>query len=228
MTPCRGVGRSNAPARFPVWPESSRAVENFGVDCVTLAISLRIILNQSPALIPNHRMTMSECSAQTNTRCPVIRSRVTATPHVARFAPTRWALAAVGLLSVGLGALGVIVPGLPTTIFLIIASWCFLRSCPWLERKLIRNKFFRPFLQHLQPGARMPLRAQIIALAMMWTAITISVTMLTVRSDTPLWVLVVIPSSGVLGSWCIYRAGLQKPLTASVENTSAAPLATTA
>jgi len=41
----------------------------------------------------------------------------------------RWLLAGAGVVAVGLGGLGVFVPGLPTTIFLIIASYCFARSC---------------------------------------------------------------------------------------------------
>lgn len=95
--------------------------------------------------------------------CPVRRP----TPH-------RWLLASVGMLCVGLGAVGVFVPGLPTTVFLIVAAWCFTRSCPWLEERLIRVPLFRPFQQYLEPGAPMPRRARVTALVAMWTAIVIS------------------------------------------------------
>jgi uncharacterized membrane protein YbaN (DUF454 family) len=93
---------------------------------------------------------------------------------VAQHRAVRWWLAAVGVLSVGLGGLGVIVPGLPTTVFLIIASWCFVRSCPLLERVLIRNRFFAPFLKYTQPGAVMPLKARVISTGAMWAAIGLS------------------------------------------------------
>src|SRR5690606_29262316 len=89
--------------------------------------------------------------------CPVLAGG----PATGR--PVRWLLAGAGVGCVSLGALGVVVPGLPTTIFLILATWCFARSCPWLERKLVRNRLFRPFLWALDTGAPMPRRARIIS-----------------------------------------------------------------
>lgn len=59
---------------------------------------------------------------------------------------------AAGLFCLGLGTLGLFVPLLPTTIFYIIACWCFLTSYPRLARKMLRHrkmgKTLRRYLRH--------------------------------------------------------------------------------
>lgn len=125
----------------------------------------------------------------------------------------RWLLAAIGVFFVGLAALGVVVPGLPTTIFLILASWCFTRSCPWLERKLIQAPLFRPFQVYLQPDAVMPRRARVIALVMMWAAITASVVTLGYTGTGGLVHRGLIVLAGLGGTIAILRMRRGRPPT---------------
>ncbi|MFW5653167.1 MAG: DUF454 family protein, partial [Planctomycetota bacterium] len=68
----------------------------------------------------------------------------------------RAVLVMTGVASVGLAWLGAVLPGLPTTIFLIIAAACFAKSCPWLEDRLIRNRLFRPYLKYIDGQEPMP------------------------------------------------------------------------
>lgn len=124
-----------------------------------------------------------------------------------KFDPRRIWLAGMGVCCVGMGALGVFVPGLPTTIFLIIASWCFTRSCPWLEQRLIRNRFFAPFLRYLEPGTVMPTRARIIATCALWAGLGCSLVIL-IAGELPVSIPVIVVASGVVGTvaiWCMAR-----------------------
>ena len=82
----------------------------------------------------------------------------------------RAALVSLGCLCVALGAVGIAVPGLPTTCFLLAASFCFASSSPRLHGWLVRHRWFGPYLQ-MARERRMPLRAKIVSLVMMWAGI---------------------------------------------------------
>ncbi len=75
-------------------------------------------------------------------------------------------LISVGCLFVGLGAIGAIVPGLPTTVFLVLAAACFIRSSQKLYDRLITNRTFGPYLKDYREGKGIPLKAKIMALAL--------------------------------------------------------------
>lgn len=114
-------------------------------------------------------------------------------------------LASVGVLCVGLGGVGVVVPGLPTTVFLIVACWCFARSSPWLEQRLVRIPLFAPFLSAVDGKGGMPRRAKLISVSMLWVGMSASVAWL-LLSDAPPWLPPVVLVSGFLGTyWIAYR-----------------------
>ncbi len=136
------------------------------------------------------------------------------TPRPVRSRPTRWLLAGLGVACVGAAGLGVFVPGLPTTVFLLMASWLFARSCPWLEERLLRVPLFRPFLRYLEPGATMPRRAVIATLVMMWTAIAASSTALLLGGDPRPVIATAVVAAGVVGTYFILRlARRRQPAT---------------
>ena len=71
-------------------------------------------------------------------------------------------LLSIGWICVGLGFIGIFVPGLPTTIFLIVALWAFTKSSKKLRVWLLNHKKFGPFLRDWQEHRVVPLRAKIL------------------------------------------------------------------
>ena len=89
-------------------------------------------------------------------------------------APTRMIYGGLGWCAVALAIAGVMVPGLPTTVFVLAASYCFSRSSPRFERWLHDNRWLGPRLQRLASAGGMSPSAKRAALAAMWTAVLIS------------------------------------------------------
>ena len=72
----------------------------------------------------------------------------------------------LGSFFVMIGAIGAVVPGLPTTLFLILAAACYIRSSQKLYDWLITNKTFGPYLKDYIEGKGMPKNAKILAVSM--------------------------------------------------------------
>lgn len=80
----------------------------------------------------------------------------------------RWMLLTVGTLALGLGALGLVVPGLPTTPFILIAAAGYIRSSARLYRWLISNRVFGPIIATWQAERGLTMRTRLITLALVW------------------------------------------------------------
>jgi len=113
----------------------------------------------------------------------------------------RWLLAALGVLLVGVGAVGAVVPGLPTTVFLLGACWCFARSCPALERWLRESPFLGGYLKMARDG--MPRRAKVVTIAAIWAATTFSV--MGPLSESPDLARVALMGLAAVGTWAVAR-----------------------
>ena len=90
------------------------------------------------------------------------------TPPIAsaRTRIVRGAWCIVGVLAVALGGVGIIVPGLPTTVFFIIAAWAFSKSSPRLEAWVLGLPRIGPMVHDHRNGLGMPRRAKFLATAM--------------------------------------------------------------
>lgn len=87
----------------------------------------------------------------------------------------RWALLIGGFILVGIGVLGMFLPLLPTTIFFILAAWCFARSSQRFHHWLHHNRLFGKYLRNYRIQKGMTIRDKAISVSILITGITFSV-----------------------------------------------------
>ena len=103
---------------------------------------------------------------------------------------------AAGFICLGLAAIGALLPIMPTTVFVILAAYCFTRSSPRMERRLLEHPRFGPhILRWRNHGAisRSGKRAATIAFV-------ISIALAFALTPLP-WPLVTVAATALVGSW---------------------------
>jgi len=80
----------------------------------------------------------------------------------------RGLLLALGVLAVALGAVGVVVPLLPTTPFLLLAAFLFARSSERLHHWLLSNRLLGDYLRRYYEGRSMTRRHKVMTLSLLW------------------------------------------------------------
>jgi len=76
-------------------------------------------------------------------------------------------LRVAGTFLVGLAILGVFLPLLPTTPFLLLAAVCYARSSPKLHNRLLNNKYFGNYIRNYVEGKGIPLKAKIMTIPLL-------------------------------------------------------------
>ncbi|MBU0960111.1 MAG: YbaN family protein [Proteobacteria bacterium] len=76
----------------------------------------------------------------------------------------KYFLVSGGFLCVTLGTIGIVLPGIPTTPFLLLAAACFARSSPRFHKKLLDNKVFGRVIRDWEENRTVPRKAKIIGL----------------------------------------------------------------
>lgn len=110
-------------------------------------------------------------------------------------------LITIGWISVVLGVLGIFLPILPTTPFLLLAAACFVRSSPRFYQWLVDHPRLGGYIIHYLNGEGIPKRAKIIAISMIWVTMGISIFLV-----VPLfWVKVLLAAIGLSVSIYIWR-----------------------
>jgi uncharacterized membrane protein YbaN (DUF454 family) len=105
----------------------------------------------------------------------------------------RIALTVAGIVCVGLGAAGIVLPVLPTTPFLLLAAACFVRSSPRLHAWLLGHRRLGPYVAGFLGEAEMPPRAKRVAIVTLWLFIALSCAVVLIQADvTPVSVAMVL------------------------------------
>jgi len=86
----------------------------------------------------------------------------------------RGLLLLVGTISLVLGTVGLFLPILPTTPFLLLAAACYMRSSERMYKWLLGNRWFGEYIKNYQSGRGIPKKTKIIALSVLWVTILYS------------------------------------------------------
>lgn len=97
----------------------------------------------------------------------VVEPETPARPARRLCGPARGALLVLGFVCTALGVAGIILPGLPGTVFLLIAAWAFSRSSERFHLWLYEHPRFGRTVREWHAYGVIPLRAKVAALSMM-------------------------------------------------------------
>lgn len=106
----------------------------------------------------------------------------------------------VGSIALVLAILGIFLPLLPTTPFLLLASACYLRGSERMHRWLLAHPLFGDYIRNMQENRGIPLKAKVIAILLMWASMSWSMTMV-----ASIWLKTMLATIGILVTLYLLR-----------------------
>lgn len=83
----------------------------------------------------------------------------------------RYVLAFLGTVSLLLGVIGIFLPLLPTTPFLLLSAALYFRSSPRLYAWLLEHRLLGPYIKNFRENRAIPLRVKIVSVALVWATL---------------------------------------------------------
>jgi len=74
-----------------------------------------------------------------------------------------------------IGAIGIFIPILPTTPFLLLAAACYARSSIRFYNWLMNNKWFGSYIKNYHDGRGIPLKVKVLTISLLWSSILFSI-----------------------------------------------------
>ena len=125
-------------------------------------------------------------------------------PHRSR--TVRWLLWAAGSLALGLGLLGVVLPGLPTTPFVLLAAACYAKASPRLHAWLLNHRLLGPMLRDWEKHRSLTRRTKTVAVVSMTLMVSLSIWSFRGRLIAQLALVLL----GAIGAWVVLRIPTRK------------------
>ena len=100
-------------------------------------------------------------------------------------------LTILGFIFLGLGGIGILIPVLPTTPFVLAAAACFAVSSKKFYDWLLENRFFGPYIENYRTKQGISMSLKVASIVFLWTGLTISMIIL-----QSVWVYIVLGAVG--------------------------------
>jgi len=92
-----------------------------------------------------------------------------------------------GSITLAFGTIGIVLPILPTTPFLLASIACYLRSSERMTHWMLTNKYFGKHIKNYREGKGIPLKTKIFAISLLWITIVYSAFFI-----VPIWIVQII------------------------------------
>lgn len=106
----------------------------------------------------------------------------------------------VGTVCVGLGVLGMFLPLMPTTVFLLMAAYCYSKSSERFHNWLLTNRLCGKYISNYKSGRGISMRQKISTIAVLWASIGVSIWLM----NGKLWVSLLLAAIAVAVSIHIF------------------------
>jgi len=119
----------------------------------------------------------------------------------------RLAYTALGTIALAAGVIGLAVPLIPTTPFVLAAAWCYLRGSRRIHHFMVTNRLFGQILRDYQNGRGISQRVRLSSMAFLWASLAGSYLLF----DLPSAALLVLVLVGAAVSHHLVRLPLKRP-----------------
>jgi uncharacterized membrane protein YbaN (DUF454 family) len=79
-----------------------------------------------------------------------------------------------GSIFLALGCVGIVLPILPTTPFLLLSAACYYKGSERMHRWMLNNRWFGNYIKNYKEGKGLSLKAKVLTLALLWIVISYS------------------------------------------------------